>query len=302
MKLKEIIGQRKIKESLNIILESVRKNDDVCPGILFEGFSGGGKSTFARAIASELDHNFTEVNCGCLKSNIESQLKLMSALESLEQKDILFLDEIHSLPKSLQEILYSAIEEGYISFGGEIFGGKTFIQKFTLIGATTHLGALTIPMQGRFRYIFRISEYEASEIGEILQGEAVNLNIQIDCSALAIYCRGNPRQAKNYLEWVYRYCDTKRLPGNESTIKAAMQQRGIHPYGLTDHDMKYLKALAERKIEGVRALSHKINVEENTVKKNIEPYLLKLGLISILPSMQGKRGINLDKVREMGLL
>lgn len=302
MKLAEIIGQEKIKESLGIILESVRKNGDVCPGILLEGFSGGGKSTFARAIAGELNHRFTEVNCGCLKSNTESQLKLMTALESLQRGDILFLDETHSLPKPLQEILYTAIEEGYISFGDAVFGCKTMVQQFTLIGATTHLGALTVPMQGRFKYVFRIAEYESNDIATILQGEATKLNISIDCSALAKYCRGNPRQAKNYLDWIYRYCHSKGCSGNESTIKAAMQQRGIYPYGLTEHDIKYLRALAERKIEGVRALSNRINVEEGTVKKNIEPYLLKLGLISILPSMQGKRGINLDKVRELGIL
>jgi len=302
MKLSEIVGQSKTKESLAIVLESVRRDGDVCPGILFEGFSGGGKSTFARAVAGELNHRFTEVNCGCLKSNTESQLKLMAALESLQRGDILFLDETHSLPKALQEILYSAIEEGYISFGDSIFGCKTLIQKFTLIGATTHLGALTVPMQGRFKYVFRISEYESGDIARILEGEAGKFNIPIDCLALAKYCRGNPRQAKNYLDWIYRYCHSKNCRGDEVTIKAAMQQRGVYPLGLTEHDIKYLKALAERKIEGVRALSNRINVEEGTVKKNIEPYLLKLGLISILPSMQGKRGINLDKVRELGIL
>lgn len=297
--LDNIIGQKPIKDALTIVLESVKRTGDVCPGILFEGFSGGGKSTFARAIAGELNHDFQEINCGCLRSNLDSRLKFMLALEQLKTGDVFFLDETHSLPKQLQEILYTAVGDGYISVDTSGFAGKLAINRFTMIGATTHLGALTIPMQSRFKYVFRIDEYEVDEIAEMLDKEE---GPQIDTVALAKFCRGNPRQAKNYLDWITRYCSATGKPPNEATICEAMEQRGVYAYGLTEHDVKYLRALASRRFEGVRALSHMINVEESTVKKTIEPYLLKLGLISIMSSMGGKRAINMEKVREIKVI
>lgn len=301
MRLNEVIGQEKIKSSLSIILESVRKTGDVCPGILFEGFSGGGKSTLARAIAGEIAKGFTEVNCGCLKGDLTARIEFMDSMEKLKRGDVLFLDEMHSLAKTLQEILYTAVEDGYISFGFDGFGAKKKIEPFTLIGATTHLGALPLPMQGRFKYVFRLSDYEVDEISKILRGEASKLSCEVDCDELAKYCRGNPRQAKNYLDWIYRYSTATNGLADASVIRQAMKKRGVYLYGLTEHDIKYLKVLKERKFAGVRAISNTINVEEGTVKKNIEPYLLKLGLIAILPSMQGKRAINLERVNQLGL-
>lgn len=298
--LDKIIGQKKAKETVQILIDSVKATGETFPHILLTGFSGSGKSTFARAIATELGVNFIEVNSACTGSNMETKIKLMNALESIEPKTLLFLDEIHQINKSNQEILYTAMEDGYISYS-ELFGMQTRVNPFTLMGATTDLAGLTNPMQNRFKYVVNLDPYANSEISTIIDKEAMNKSFSVDSSALAEYCRGNPRIAKNYLDWIHKYCLVNRKASSAGVIKEAMEHRGVYKYGLTQDDLRYIDLLRRNRIMGVRSISHTLNIPEKTVKNKIEPYLLSLGIITILTNMQNRRGINLAKLSELEL-
>lgn len=298
--LEHIIGQTKAKETAQILIDSVKTTNEPFPHTLLTGFSGSGKSTFARAIAEELGNKFIEVNSACTGSSSETKIKLMVALEDMEEKTVLFLDEIHQVSKANQEILYTAMEDGYISYS-DIFGIKTKVNAFTLIGATTDLAGLTNPMQNRFRYVINLDQYDNSDIASIIDIEANTKKFTVDANVLSEYCRGNPRIAKNYVDWIYKYCLVNKTTPSAPIIRQAMEHRGVFKYGLTVDDLRYLDILRRNKIMGVRSISHTLNIPEKTVKNKIEPYLLSLGLISILPNMQNRRGINLQKIVELGL-
>lgn len=284
--LSSFFGQDEVKQNLTILIESSRNS--VFPHTLFTGGAGLGKSSLARCIAKELGRKFSEVNSAYTGSSTETKLKLMIALEDVKENDIIFIDEIHGLNKGVQEMLYTAMEDNYINYG-DIFGFKKKIPEFTLIGATTELHGLTNAMQGRFQHIIYLRDYRDNEIAQILQSE-----MGAGADRLAPYCRGNPRQAKAYADWVLRYCKVKKLNINDGAVEEAMLALGISKSGLTQDDIRYLELLKAKRIVGVRAISHTLNIEEKTVKNKIEPYLMKLGLISILNN-SGKRTINIER-------
>lgn len=292
--LSSFLGQSEAKQSLEILIKSSR--NQTLPHILFTGGAGLGKSSLARSVAREMNYKFTEVNSAYTGSAQESRLKLMIALEDVKQNDIIFIDEVHGLSRSCQEMLYTAMEDFYINYG-DIFGYKKQIPSFTLIGATTDLSGLTHSMQARFKHVVYLRKYKDGEIAEILKP----LSSSVDVAALSTYCRGNPRQAKNYLDWVTRYCEVKRVAGDSKGIKEAMNSINIYSLGLTTDDLNYISLLKQKKILGVRTIAHTLNIEEKTVKVKIEPYLMELGLINILHNFGGKRSVNLAKCVELGL-
>lgn len=296
MMLNNIVGQQEVKNNLNILIESSRGG--TLPHILLTGAPGLGKSSIARAVADEMGYKFTEVNSAYTGGGSEAKIKMMIALEDIKENDIIFLDEIHNLSKNTQEMLYTAIEDGYINYG-DLFGSKKMLPPFTLIGATTDIAGLTRAMQSRFKHIIYLREYNEVEICQIIAAEAVKLKISIDQS-LAGYCRGNPRQTKNHIDWVSRYCKVKNIRADRDGIREAMLAKNIYKYGLTQNDINYITLLKKKKVMGVRNISNTLGVEEKTVKNNIEPYLMKLGLIYLL-SVSGKRQINMDKCIELGL-
>jgi Holliday junction DNA helicase RuvB len=295
--LSEIIGQENIKESLAIIVESVKKLGGPCPNMLFHSAGGLGKTMFARAVSGELGYDFHEIN---VASKGSDKISFLIMLEELKTNSIVFLDEIHGLDKKLQEILYSAIDSGYVS-AGDLFGSSSKVNAFTLIGATTNLHKLNQPLISRFKYSFELQEYSNQELAKILEGECKKINFQFDPILLSSYARGNPRQAKNYLDWIFRYCTTKRVTPTEGVVREAMKQKGVYQLGLTTNDIRYLKLLAEKRILGVRQISNTLNIEEKTVKANIEPYLLSQDLIAINNNMGGKRCANTEKIKELGI-
>lgn len=294
--LDTIIGQHEIKERLLILIESSRGG--TLPHILLTGAPGLGKSSIARGIAHEMGYKFTEVNSAYTGSGSEAKIKMMIALEDLKENDIIFIDEIHNISKNMQEMLYTAIEDGYINYG-DLFGSKKMLPPFTLIGATTDLAGLTPAMQSRFKHIIYLREYNSNEIEQIIRIESSKSNVNVS-STLSGYCRGNPRQTKNHLDWVIRYCKVKGITPNESGVMEAMSAKHIYKYGMTQNDLNYIELLKKKKVLGVRNISHILNIEEKTVKNTIEPYLMKMGLVFIL-SGSGKRQINMDKCIELGL-
>lgn len=290
--LENIVGQHEIKNNLQVLIESSRGS--TFPHILLTGQPGLGKTTLARSVAKELGYKFTEVNSAYTGSGNEAKIKLIVALEDLKENDIIFIDEIHNLSKSMQEMLYTAMEDHYISYG-DLFGSKKMLPNFTFIGSTTDIAGLTTAMQSRFRHILYLREYTNQEVAEIIRGESRS----IDADHLSQYCRGNPRHTKNHVDWVLRYCQVKSLKPDKDGIGEAMRAKGIHKYGLTNNDLNYINILKRKRLMGVRNISHTLNIEEKTVKTTIEPYLMKLGLVYIGPA--GKRAINFDRCIELGL-
>ncbi len=284
--LNNFLGQPEAINNLKILVESSKNS--TFPHTLFTGGPGLGKSSLARAVAAELGTRFIEVNSAYTGSSSEAKIKLMLALEDVKENDVIFLDEIHDLKKTSQEMLYTAMEDYYINYG-DIFGYKKKIPPFTLIGATTELHGLTNAMQSRFKHIIYLRDYYDEEITQILEHNGMSY-----ATCLSKYCRGNPRQAKNYMDWVTRYCQVKGLIVNEYSIEEAMQALGIDRNGLTKDDIRYIELLKAKRILGVRAIAHTLGIEEKTVKLKIEPYLLKLGLISIMHNT-GKRTLNIEQ-------
>ena len=294
--LDNIVGQHEVKNRLEILIQSSR--NATLPHILLTGSPGLGKSSIARAVAKEMGYKFTEVNSAYTGGGSEAKIKMMIALEDLKENDIIFIDEIHSMSKNMQEMLYTAVEDGYINYG-DLFGSKKMLPPFTLIGATTDLAGITPAMQSRFKHVIYLREYNDKEIGQIISAEAAKYNVVVHTS-LAEYCRGNPRQTKNHLDWVIRYCQVKNIAADEAGVRQAMEAKNIYKYGMTQNDLDYISILKRKKIIGVRNMSHALNVEEKTVKNTIEPYLIKLGLIYI-NSGTGKRQINMEKCIELDL-
>ena len=294
--LDNIVGQHEVKSRLEILIESSRGG--TLPHILLTGSPGLGKSSIARSISKEMGYKFTEVNSAYTGSGSEAKIKMMIALEDLKENDIIFIDEIHNMSKNMQEMLYTAVEDGYINYG-DLFGSKKMLPPFTLIGATTDLAGITPAMQSRFKHVIYLREYNTSEIEQIIAAESAKLNTVVH-NSLSKYCRGNPRQTKNHLDWVVRYCKVKNIVADESGVKQAMEAKNIYDYGMTQNDLDYIAILKRKKIMGVRNMSHALNVEEKTVKNTIEPYLIKLGLIHI-NSGTGKRQINMEKCIELNL-
>lgn len=294
--LDNIVGQHEVKNRLSILIESSRNG--TLPHMLLTGSPGLGKSSIARAISKEMGYKFTEVNSAYTGTGSEAKIKMMIALEDLKENDIIFIDEIHNLSKSMQEMLYTAVEDSYINYG-DLFGSKKMLPPFTLIGATTDLAGLTPAMQSRFKHIVYLREYNSSEIEQIIRMESATLNFRVS-PTLSNYCRGNPRQTKNHLDWVVRYCKVKNIAADENGVREAMHAKNIYKYGMTQNDLDYIGLLKRKKIMGVRNISHTLNIEEKTVKNTIEPYLMKMGLVFIL-SGSGKRQINMDRCIELGL-
>lgn len=291
MRLIDFKGQQEIRDNIRVLIESSKGS--VFPHTLLTGGAGLGKTSLARAIAIELGKRFFEVNTACTGSSSESKLKLLAALEDVQSGDIIFLDEIHSLSRGCQEILYTALESGYITYGGWL--AQTKLPPFTVIGATTDIAGLTNAMQSRFAHILYLRDYSDSEIIEIISNQS-----DVDATTLAKYCRGNPRYARNYLDWVTRYCSVNTIPADNAGIEKAMRALGVSIYGLTSDDLRYLNLLKQKKVLGVRSISHMLGIEERTVKTKIEPYLMKLSLIFIQPQT-GKRHINMAKCVELNL-
>lgn len=183
--LENIVGQHEIKNNLQVLIESSRGS--TFPHILLTGQPGLGKTTLARSVAKELGYKFTEVNSAYTGSGNEAKIKLIVALEDLKENDIIFIDEIHNLSKSMQEMLYTAMEDHYISYG-DLFGSKKMLPNFTFIRSTTDIAGLTTAMQSRFRHILYLREYTNQEVAEIIRGESKS----IDADHLSQYCRGNP--------------------------------------------------------------------------------------------------------------
>lgn len=278
--LKQFVGQDKLKKSLEVGIRSATMRGKSLPHTLFVGSAGLGKTTLAFVVANELKVPFVSF----VGSGIKEPEELLNILKRLSKNSVLFIDEIHSLDAKLEEILYSAMEDKKINVvyedGSE---GHIWIDDFTLIGATTHYGKLSKPLKSRFGNVFRLRWYNISEMNKIVSLHATGLNLSITNEGrklIANSCRFTPRLAVNLLINARDYMTIRG--GDKITVddvKKTLHNLGIGKNGINEFDLEYLNLLKKYEKMGLASVASAIGEDKVTVEDEIEPYLLKLGLI-----------------------
>ena len=285
-KLDEIIGRELEKETLKIMINSARRRKEVIDHILFYGPPGLGKTTFAVAIANEVGASI-KITSG---PAIERQGDLAAILTGLKKNDVIFIDEIHRLPKVVEEILYPAMEDGMLDIVmGKGPTAKTIrlsLEPFTLIGATTQIGKISSPMRDRFGLIQRLDFFSEGDLVEILKRACRLWNIEIDDDALkslSTISRGTARVGLRLLRRCRDYAESKKEGSiTMETVKKTMNLLGIDRMGLEKIDSEILFTLLNNFAGGpvgVSTLAASISEDEGTVSDVHEPYLMKCGFI-----------------------
>ncbi|HOW34899.1 MAG TPA: Holliday junction branch migration DNA helicase RuvB [Candidatus Omnitrophota bacterium] len=285
--LKEFVGQKDLVENLKVALQAARQRKESIEHMLFSGPPGLGKTTLAYIVSHEMNTRIT-VTSG---PAIERAGDLIGILTNLEKGDILFIDEIHRLSKTVEEFLYPAMENFQIDFvvdkGPYARTIKFNLKPFTLIGATTRSGLLASPLRDRFGIFYHLDFYEPEELSLIVKNSAKKLNLAIDENAaeeIAQRSRGTPRIANRLLRRVRDYVQVKTSQAKitkEVAVKA-LETLGIDTAGLDDADRRLLKIMHEYYKGGpvgVETLAATLNEEVDTIVDVIEPFLLKTGFL-----------------------
>lgn len=289
--LNDYVGQDDIKEMMNIYIKTALKRQETLDHVLLYGPPGLGKTTLANIIANEMGAGFHSITA----PSIDRVGDLAAILSNLEPGDVLFIDEIHRLPRVVEEVLYSAMEDYSI----DIIVGKDStansikidLPPFTLIGATTRCGDLSAPLRDRFGIVHQLNYYNKLELQKIVERTASIFNFEIDSESsleIARRSRGTPRVANRLFR---RVRDFAQFINEDEKIdldvtKLSLKKLNIDEYGLNDTDRKYLKAIIERfkgGPVGLNALAASISEEPNTLEDVYEPYLLQEGFVVRTP-------------------
>lgn len=286
----EYVGQQKIKTSLSIFIQAAKSRKEPLDHVLLYGPPGLGKTTLSHIIANELNAQI-KITSG---PAIEHAADLAAILTNLNQNDVLFIDEIHRLNKTVEEILYPAMEDFALDFivgkGPSARNMRLKIKPFTLIGATTRAGMLTSPLRDRFGVISRLEMYSQQELNTIIRRSARILNIDINEESsmlIAMRSRGTPRIANRFLKRVRDYASVK---GNGTVTldmaTEALEMLEVDNLGLDHVDRRLLLAIIDKfggGPVGLETLAASTNEETTTIEDVLEPYLLQLGFIARTP-------------------
>ncbi|MEP6641824.1 MAG: Holliday junction branch migration DNA helicase RuvB [Gaiellales bacterium] len=288
--LSEFVGQEQIKEQLSIFLEAARARGEPCEHVLLAGPPGLGKTSLASIIATEMQSSLRVMSGPA----IDRKADMAAILTALEADDVLFIDEIHRLNRSIEELLYPAMEDGCIDIvigqGPGAHSIRLELKPFTLVGATTRTGLLTTPLRDRFGITHRLDYYEPAEIGRIVQRSARLLGVRIDeggCDEVSRRSRGTPRVANRILRRVRDFAQVRHQGEITHPIAIeALELFEVDSAGLERIDRAILRAIAERFSGGpvgLSTLAVAIGEESDTLEDVYEPYLLQLGMLQRTP-------------------
>jgi Holliday junction DNA helicase RuvB len=289
-RIKDMVGQRDVIERLNIVVDAARKRGEPLGHILFDGPPGLGKTTFATCLPRELNVPLIMASGPAIKAPKD----LLPFLTNMEERAVFFIDEIHRLPKAVEEYLYTAMEDFRLDIIlGEGVNARTInmrIKPFTLIGATTRAGMLSAPLRDRFATREHLGFYSLPELTEIVRRSGKKLNVKLHEDAaveIARRSRDTPRIANNRLRWVRDYADSRA--GGEATLEvaqAALAMASVDTLGMDKQDRAYLTTLISAfggGPAGLEAVAHTMNLAPDTLSDEVEPYLLRSELVVRTP-------------------
>lgn len=285
-KLEDFVGQKAVKENLEILIKAAQSRQEVIEHVLLYGNPGLGKTTLANIIAHELGASI-RVTSG---PAIERVGDLAALLTNLAPGDVFFIDEIHRLNKTIEEVLYPAMEDYALDLIiGKGPAARTLrldLPRFTLIGATTKISLLSSPLRDRFGITFHLNFYEPEEIARIIARSAKILNVEIDNEAMEIIAkraRRTPRVANRLLRRVRDYAQVKADGAITKTVaEEALNYLNVDLYGLDEMDRRLLTVIIEKfggGPVGVNSLAAATAEEQSTIEDIYEPYLIQLGFL-----------------------
>ncbi len=288
--MNEMIGQRNVYERLLIAVDAASKRNEPLGHILLDGPPGLGKTTFAMCIPRDLGVPVQLTSGAALSAPKD----LIPYLTNASERSVLFIDEIHRLPKAVEEYLYTAMEDFRVDIvHGDGTNARTlnlWLKPFTLIGATTRAGLLSAPLRDRFQLREHLDFYDIAELQAIVRRNAAILRVPIDKQStldIARRSRGTPRVANNRLKWIRDYA-TSRADGaiTPQVTAAALDMEGIDDLGLGKQDRKYLETIIrvfQGGPAGVDAIAHTMNTASDTLSDEVEPFLLRSELVVRTP-------------------
>jgi Holliday junction DNA helicase RuvB len=303
-RLDEYIGQAEVVETLQIAIAAAKMRGEPLDHVLFHGPPGLGKTTLAHIIANEMGGRLT-VSSG---PALEKGGDLIGILTHLEEGDVMFIDEIHRTPKAVEEFLYPAMEDFAVDFvfdkGIHARSHRFRLKRFTMVGATTRVGLLSAPLRDRFGIFRDLDFYVVDDLVQITKRSAVLLETPLDNAGaveLAKRSRGTPRIVNRLLRRVRDYAQV-RADGviTRHTVEAALNLEGVDEKGLTGLDRRYLKTIIDYYQGGpvgIEAIAATLQEEADTLVDVVEPYLLKIGMIT---RTQSGRKVSQEGYRHLG--
>lgn len=277
-KFSDIVGQEDVITRIRIMSEGCKNRGQVMPHVLIDGPPGLGKTTISSAIANEMNVNLYTINA----ASIRSVKNIMPYLLGMSPRSVLFIDEIHRLPKLVEEFLYPVMEDFRVDTLVEGNPESIDLPVFTMVGATTSGGSLSQPFYDRFTIKEHLSFYTPDELAKLARLNADKLDIEIADDALieiAKRSKGTPRILNARLQWYRNYIEF--YPEKSNDIDAIFNTQGIDNHGFDSNDKKYIEILKKNRGVplGLKSLSSMTGIAMETIENSIEPYMVRMGYI-----------------------